>query len=359
MPRFSWGGLQRPRRTRVGPSTGTTFTCARAPRERMRRRRSAERWSSSRGRAGSRARGSSRFSICNVLETGPTRLRHGSCCRCNEVIGGNGDLLLVLAAAVSVLGASAAKADPRGPIVLVLRGPTSDPATSEAAVRVEGELTAAGFRVKILPLNGTDTEGSLESAGRELSPVAAFAIFARASEADGSAIAEILGDRSLAAKDGHRAGPARSRKSQPRVRDPRRARGGAPEGRPGRALGAPGSIASATRRERRRPPSTGERGAEERERCGDASRPRSGQARRGGEGERRTAGACKAASRVRIGPRDWTRRGHDRELRGGRRGMGADGARFLRVGRRIRRSCHVQRLRTFAHAPGGRRYSAD
>jgi hypothetical protein len=97
----------------------------------------------------------------------------------------------VLAAAVSVLGASAAKAGPKGPIVLVLRGPTSDPATSEAAVRVEGELTAAGFRVKILPLNGTDTEGTLESAGRELSPVAAFAIFARVSEADGSAIAEI------------------------------------------------------------------------------------------------------------------------------------------------------------------------
>ncbi len=99
--------------------------------------------------------------------------------------------LSVLATAVFVLRGSAAGADRPAPTVLVLRGPTSDEATSEAAVRVEGELTAAGFRVKVLPLAGVDTESDLESAGHEFSPVAAFAIFARAPEGDGRSVAEI------------------------------------------------------------------------------------------------------------------------------------------------------------------------
>ena len=97
----------------------------------------------------------------------------------------------VLATVASVLGGSAARAGSQAPTVVVLRGPTSDEATSEAAVRVEGELTAAGFRVKILSLAGGDMEGDLESAGREFSPVAAFAIFARSSDGGGRSIAEI------------------------------------------------------------------------------------------------------------------------------------------------------------------------
>jgi hypothetical protein len=97
----------------------------------------------------------------------------------------------LLIAVVSVCEGRVASADAQAPTVVVLRGPTSNQATSEAAVRVEGELTAAGFRVKVLPFASNDTEGSLESAGREFSPVAAFAIFARSSDSDGRSVAEI------------------------------------------------------------------------------------------------------------------------------------------------------------------------
>jgi len=86
---------------------------------------------------------------------------------------------------------SAANADPKAPTVIVLRGPTSDDVTSQAAVRVQGELTAAGFHVMVLPISGADTESDLRSAGRELSPVAAFAIFTRPSERPAGAVAEI------------------------------------------------------------------------------------------------------------------------------------------------------------------------
>ncbi|HLK36157.1 MAG TPA: hypothetical protein VKU41_05350 [Polyangiaceae bacterium] len=84
------------------------------------------------------------------------------------------------AAACWLLGATAQAAGD-SPTVIVLRGQVKDAVTSEAAARVQGELVAAGFRVVILPAAGADTEGELESAGRELAPVAAFAIVVRPS----------------------------------------------------------------------------------------------------------------------------------------------------------------------------------
>ncbi len=98
----------------------------------------------------------------------------------------------LLLTAQSVTRESAAAAPSEAPVVVVLRGPTLDDVTSEAAARVEGELRAAGFRVKVLSVASVDDESDLESAGRELSPVAAFAIFARSSEGDGASVADIL-----------------------------------------------------------------------------------------------------------------------------------------------------------------------
>jgi hypothetical protein len=99
--------------------------------------------------------------------------------------------LSLLAPAMGGVLESRANADPAAPTVIVLRGPTTDEVTSEAAARVEGELTAAGFHVRILPVSDADTESDLESAGHEWSPVAAFAIFARRSDLRARPVAEI------------------------------------------------------------------------------------------------------------------------------------------------------------------------
>ncbi len=71
--------------------------------------------------------------------------------------------------------------------VVVLRGGGSDPVTTEASARVEGELGAAGFRVAVLPLppSPIDSDSArhlVETAGAELAPAGAFAIFVHPEE---------------------------------------------------------------------------------------------------------------------------------------------------------------------------------
>jgi hypothetical protein len=75
------------------------------------------------------------------------------------------------------------------PTVLVLRAASSDEVTTEATARVEGELRAAGFHVVVLPLASELARGEVETAGSELLPIGAFAIFVRAEA--GARVAEI------------------------------------------------------------------------------------------------------------------------------------------------------------------------
>jgi hypothetical protein len=81
-------------------------------------------------------------------------------------------------------------ADTSVPTVVILRPGASDEVTTEAVARVRGELKAAGFEVAMLPLSSNDPRHDLETAGRELHPIAAFAIFVKPWEA-GSSVAEI------------------------------------------------------------------------------------------------------------------------------------------------------------------------
>jgi len=75
-----------------------------------------------------------------------------------------------------LLGPAAARADVLYRVVL-LRPAVTDDVTSDALARVRGELTAAGFEVSILPQEpGLDVRSALETVGRELDPIAAFAI---------------------------------------------------------------------------------------------------------------------------------------------------------------------------------------
>jgi hypothetical protein len=81
-------------------------------------------------------------------------------------------------------------ADTPVPTVVILRPAASDEVTTEAVARVRGELKAAGFEVAMLPLSSDDPRHDLETAGRELHPIAAFAIFVKPWQA-GSSVAEI------------------------------------------------------------------------------------------------------------------------------------------------------------------------
>jgi hypothetical protein len=82
-------------------------------------------------------------------------------------------------------------ADPPVPTVVLLRPGAPDAVTNEALVRVRGELKAAGFEVATLPLNSSDdAKHDLETAGAELHPIAAFAIFVMPPEG-GKSVAEI------------------------------------------------------------------------------------------------------------------------------------------------------------------------
>jgi hypothetical protein len=84
---------------------------------------------------------------------------------------------ITLALVVSVvLPVAAARADLRYHVVL-LRPLVTDDVTSDALARVHGELTAAGFEVSMLPQDPAfDVRTALESVGRELNPIGAFAI---------------------------------------------------------------------------------------------------------------------------------------------------------------------------------------
>ncbi len=85
----------------------------------------------------------------------------------------------------------AVRADAAAPTVVLLRPTESNELTTEALVRVKGELEAAGFDVVFLPLfEGGDAKRELETAGQDRSPVAAFALFVAPAES-GASIAEI------------------------------------------------------------------------------------------------------------------------------------------------------------------------
>lgn len=73
--------------------------------------------------------------------------------------------------------------------VVVLRTVGSDDVTREATARVQGELGAAGFRVAVVSVQSDHARSDVETAGSELSPIGAFAIFVHPEE--GGAVAEI------------------------------------------------------------------------------------------------------------------------------------------------------------------------
>ncbi len=101
-------------------------------------------------------------------------------------------------AALAVLGPARSKAAGKAPVdvaaskaVVLLVPPTQDAMTSAAAARVQGELTAAGFHVSIVPLGEQDARRDLETAASELRPIAAFAIFMAPPDDHGDSAAEI------------------------------------------------------------------------------------------------------------------------------------------------------------------------
>ena len=100
--------------------------------------------------------------------------------------------LLVAPAALNWLGPGEPDsfAGPSVPTVVLLRPAKADEVTMEAMARVRGELKAAGFEVAMMPLRNPDARRDLESAGRDLHPLAAFAIFVYPS-GDGTSVAEI------------------------------------------------------------------------------------------------------------------------------------------------------------------------
>jgi hypothetical protein len=94
-----------------------------------------------------------------------------------------GPALAVVAAALAVSAAATVRAELRYRVVL-LRPPMTDDVTSDASARVRGELTAAGFEVSVMAQDpALDVRTALETVGRELDPIAAFAIV-RAAGAD-------------------------------------------------------------------------------------------------------------------------------------------------------------------------------
>src|SRR5690242_15198461 len=94
-------------------------------------------------------------------------------------------LLLLAAGAAAARGAAA---EPRlEQLVILLRPPAVDELTREALSRITGELTAARFRVVIFPLDtGVDPIDQVETVGRDLDPVAAFALVREAGESPGT-----------------------------------------------------------------------------------------------------------------------------------------------------------------------------
>jgi hypothetical protein len=83
---------------------------------------------------------------------------------------------MVALAAVAPEGPAAAQGI-ASPTVVVLRPPSTEGVAAEATARVQGELGAAGFHVVVLPVAGRATRTDLETAGGDIAPVGAFAIF--------------------------------------------------------------------------------------------------------------------------------------------------------------------------------------
>jgi hypothetical protein len=84
--------------------------------------------------------------------------------------------LAVVAMALASLAAGPARADLRYRVVL-LRPQVTDDVTSDALTRVRGELAAGGFDVSMLPHDpALEVRAALETVGRELDPIATFAI---------------------------------------------------------------------------------------------------------------------------------------------------------------------------------------
>jgi hypothetical protein len=90
-----------------------------------------------------------------------------------------------------VSAASVAKAELRYRVAL-LRPHAPDEVTTEALARVSGELTAAGFEVRVVDQTfGEDPRTEVESAARDQDPIAAFAIVRTASDDGSRGTAEI------------------------------------------------------------------------------------------------------------------------------------------------------------------------
>ncbi|HEY4011846.1 MAG TPA: hypothetical protein VGM06_00800 [Polyangiaceae bacterium] len=97
----------------------------------------------------------------------------------------------------SALGQGAEPAAPATPppTVVVLRPAKADEITTEALVRVQGELEAAGFDVDVLPFEGKDAKDDIETAGQDRNPVAAFALFVYPNGANGQRAEIWISDR--------------------------------------------------------------------------------------------------------------------------------------------------------------------
>jgi hypothetical protein len=93
---------------------------------------------------------------------------------------------------VAGLGAHQASAEPTRRVV-VIHPPASDDIRTEAIARVQGELTAAGFDVvPLVEKEGTDVLTTVETATREMQPLAVFAIVAPPLSTSNDATAQIL-----------------------------------------------------------------------------------------------------------------------------------------------------------------------
>jgi hypothetical protein len=97
---------------------------------------------------------------------------------------------MALLSSAALVDKEASGAEAAAPTVILLRLAAPDDVTTEAMARVNGELKAAGFDVEGVAFSGDEAKRDLENAGRELKPVAAFAIFVRPFEA-GASVAEI------------------------------------------------------------------------------------------------------------------------------------------------------------------------
>jgi hypothetical protein len=103
--------------------------------------------------------------------------------------------LAALVATADVARAAPAAAGDRYRVV-VLKPPTTDEITTGALARVRGELTAAGFDVREVPQDpSADVRDVLETVGRDLDPIATFAIVPGPSAGGGSAADIWVNDR--------------------------------------------------------------------------------------------------------------------------------------------------------------------